>query len=336
MRWIRGLLALTLLFVPAPPVAAQQAPLPDYTVDATAYETGTDGLTPLDVARLQSVTDAVITPDGQHIAHTVRVPADPQDENAPARSHLYVYDVAAEVSIPYATRGTARSIAVRPAHGSITFLDQLDDDETTALYEVPLGGGEAQKLFAFETSISAYAWSPDGQRLAFVAQDPVHETPSTELPYQPEIYEENLAYRFAYVADLAGEAEPQRIALDGHVSAVTWSPAGTRIALKVAPTPLVDDFYMGQRPSTSSTPPRWTRWGPLRTRASSGRWPSARTVRSSRSSPGPTFTTPSTAASSSPRPTAARPPRSRLTSPASSSRYTGRMTRRSASSPARA
>jgi len=246
MRWIGGLLALTLLFVPAPPVAAQQAPLPDHTVDATAYETGTDGLTPLDVARLQSVTDAVITPDGQHIAYTVRVPADPQDENAPARSHLYVYDVAAEVSIPYATRGNARSIAVRPAHGSITFLDQLDDDETTALYEVPLGGGEAQKLFAFETSISAYAWAPDGQRLAFVAQDPDHETPSSDLPYQPEIYEENLAYRFAYVADLAGEAEPQRIARDGHVSAVTWSPAGTRIALKVAPTPLVDDFYMDQ------------------------------------------------------------------------------------------
>ena len=244
MRRTTGVLALLFLLVSALPATAQQAPLPDHTVEATAYESDTEGLTPLDIARLKSVSDAVITPDGQHVAFTVRMPADPQDDNAPASSALYVYDVADDETTPYATRGSVRDIALRPEHGSITFLDQLGDAETTSLYEIPLGGGEAQELVSFETSISAYSWSPDGQRVAFIARDPAHETPESDLPYQPDIYEENLPSSFAYVADLSDGSDAERIDLDGNVSAVSWSPAGTRIALMIAPTPLVDDFYM--------------------------------------------------------------------------------------------
>ena len=247
-HWIGGLVALLLVAVPALPVSAQQAPLPPHLVDVQAYETGTEGLTPQDVARLKSVADAVMTPDGRYVAYTVRVPHDPQKENAPARSELHVYDTEAETSRPYATRGDARSVQVRPQHETITFLDRLDGEETTSLYEAPLAGGEATRLYTFDTSIGTYAWSPDGRRLGFVAQDPEHEEPETDLPYHPEIYEENLAYSFAYVADLGGaqngEAAPRRIEVEGHVSEVTWSPVGNRIALTVAPTPRVDDFYM--------------------------------------------------------------------------------------------
>lgn len=244
MRWTGALLALMLWLTPTFPAQAQEAPdLPDLTVEETAFD-DVEGLTPMEVARLQSVTGAVLSPDGRHVAYTVSVPADPLEENATASYELHVYDVASGTSTPYATRGSARQITFRPDHSTIAFLDRMEGDETTALYEVPLTGGEARKLFEFETSISTYSWAPGGDHVAFVANDPDHEKVASDLPYQPDIYEENPALSFAYVADLSGDAEAQRIEIDGDASEVEWSPAGDRIAVKVAPTPYVDDYYM--------------------------------------------------------------------------------------------
>ena len=248
------------------PVSAQQAPLPNRVVDATGFEEGTDGLTPLDVARIQQVTSVVVTSDGQHAAFTLAVQADPREENAPSRSQVFVLDVESGETTPYATRGNARALAIRPGSNAITFLDRLGDAETTSLYQVPLAGGEAVEIFSFETSISSYDWSPDGQTLAFVASNPDHEEMETDLPYAPEIYEEGLKYAYAYVADLSADdrsaddrsaddrsaddrsagADAQKVSMDGHVSRLAWSPTGDRMAVVAAPTPLVDDFYMDQ------------------------------------------------------------------------------------------
>src|SRR5690606_4231117 len=51
-----------------------------------------------------------------------------------------------------------------------------------------------------------------------------------------------------FPAENGGEsANPRKLELEGAPSEIHWAPVGDRIALALAPTPLVDDFYMSRR-----------------------------------------------------------------------------------------
>ncbi|MCB9292342.1 MAG: S9 family peptidase [Lewinellaceae bacterium] len=205
------------------------------------------GLTADDIARLQTVSSAVISADGQMVAYTVSVPADPYKENKPASYHLYLYNVKTGQSLPFFTRGSVRNVSFRPGHQSVTFLAKMDGDGVTSLYEASLSGGEAQKVYAFETSISQYQWSADGKKLAFIAAEPKKEEKEEgKLPYEPILYEQNLTYARAYTMDW-DKKEPQAIDIAGDFHDIQWNPDGQRLAVAVAPTPLIDDEYMKQR-----------------------------------------------------------------------------------------
>jgi dipeptidyl aminopeptidase/acylaminoacyl peptidase len=130
-----------------------------------------DGLTPLDIAKIEYVSSAVINEAGTKIAYTVVVQADPLKENSSASLKLWLYDVAGKTSIPFITQGSLRDVHFRPNHTTITFLARRDGDSGTSLYEIPLAGGEASKIFEHNTSISSYEWSPDGDKIVFLAKN---------------------------------------------------------------------------------------------------------------------------------------------------------------------
>src|SRR5690606_22051992 len=96
------------------------------TLSAQAQATRT--LTPLDVAALKAVASAAWSDDGNTIAYTIRVQADPLVENKPARAELHLYHVATGASTPFVTRGHVRMVSFRPGHNVITFLNRLDGD----------------------------------------------------------------------------------------------------------------------------------------------------------------------------------------------------------------
>ncbi len=202
-------------------------------------------LSPMDVAMMKMVVSCEISPDGSTIAYGLLDPADPVKDNSRAEVHLYTCNVASGASTPFVTTISVSSVKFRPGHASITFLAKREGDDGTSVYEIPLSGGEAQKLFTHSSSISAYEWHSGGNKLVFVAKVPKEE-PAPELPYQPEVYEENLSLNGAWIGDVNG-GDPIRINTQKHVYDVTWNPAGTRIAFSAAPTPLVDDRYTSNR-----------------------------------------------------------------------------------------
>lgn len=201
-----------------------------------------DGLTPVDISMIEYVSSAVINENGSKVAYTVLKQADPTVENASASLKLWLYDVSSKESAPFITQGSLSSVAFRPNQGTITFLARREGDKVTSLYEIPLAGGEATKIFEHETSISSYEWSPNGKMILFLAKE--RKEKKSTLPYEPIIYEENLLLTKTYIASLDGSVTP--IDLAGQSYAAHWSPSGNKICISAAPTALVDDSYMKQ------------------------------------------------------------------------------------------
>jgi dipeptidyl aminopeptidase/acylaminoacyl peptidase len=204
-----------------------------------------EGLTPLQVAQLEAVTSVAISEDGRYVAYTRSVPADPFERNVTATAQLHLYDRQTGESRPLHTTSSAAAVGFRPGHGTVTFLAVAEQGVPRSVYEVPVTGGTPRRVVEFDRAVQAYAWSPDGARLAFAADEAV-EVPATPLPYRPDFYEENLPQRLGYVVDVAAGGAPREIQHRGSYYDLVWSPGGDRLAVAVAPTPKIDDFYMRQ------------------------------------------------------------------------------------------
>ena len=201
-----------------------------------------EGLTPVDIGKIEYVLSAEINDEGSKVAYTVLKQADPTVENTSASLKLWLYDVKSESSIPFITQGSLRGVSFRPKHNTITFLARRDGDKVTGLYEIPISGGEALKIFEHETSISSYEWSPDGSKILFLAKEKKEK--NSTLPYEPIIYEENLLLTKAHIGTVDGSVDV--IELEGQAYSAHWSPDGSKLSISAAPTALVDDSYMKQ------------------------------------------------------------------------------------------
>jgi dipeptidyl aminopeptidase/acylaminoacyl peptidase len=211
------------------------------------------GLTPLDVARLKSVSEQAISPDGNRVAYVVSVQRDPlKGDSGGAYSELHVVETATGKSRPFITgKSPVGSIGWTPDGKGITFLTKRGDDKNTAIYVIPIDGGEAQKTVEHDTSISSYEWCPDGKRVAFLAKekDDPEKKKLSDKGFNAEGYEEDLKPTRIWIAfaDRGSEEKPRMLDVAGSASEIHWSPDGSQIAAAFAPTPLVDDYYMYRR-----------------------------------------------------------------------------------------
>ncbi len=204
-----------------------------------AAASAADPLTLEQVATLREVTSAKISPDGARIAYTLRVPRTAGvDPDGPAWSELHVTEVAGK-SRPYvAGRVNVGDIAWRPDGAAISFTARLGDDEHTALYEIPIDGGQARRLFEHKEDIGRYAWSADSSRIAFIALEPEPQARAKqrEAGFSQEIYEEDQPARRVFIAGLSPATPPAAIALAGTAWDLAWSPDLSRLLVAVAPT----------------------------------------------------------------------------------------------------
>jgi dipeptidyl aminopeptidase/acylaminoacyl peptidase len=214
-----------------------------------------DSLTPEQVASTQTVGEVEVSPSGIWVAYTVTVPRIPfAEEDGPAWVELHVLDTRDGTSRPY-IEGKVRVSQPRwILNGSeIAFLAKREGDEATSLYTIAPDGGEAHRILTHETNIQSYAFNGHTTRVAFLAADKkskrLEELKNNGIA--PEIYEEDLHFTHVYLAEFdpttktTGEAKA--LALEGNTSFLRYSPVDERLAVAIAPTPLVDDRYMKRR-----------------------------------------------------------------------------------------
>ncbi|MCU0304670.1 MAG: S9 family peptidase [Thermoanaerobaculales bacterium] len=207
-------------------------------------------MTPVDLARIQSITSAKISPDGATVAAVRTVPRELFDEpDGEDWDELYLVDRSGGGARPFVTGAVnVSSVGWRPDGSAVSFLARRGDDEHQRLYLIPTDGGEATPIISLGSPSVGYAWSPDGQRLAVIASAALTDE-EEELAghgFDQEVFEEDFKPLRLFVVELGGDDEPRPLDIDGSVTQVEWSPDGERLAVAVAPTPLVDDRMMLQ------------------------------------------------------------------------------------------
>lgn len=208
---------------------------------------------PHDVETLRAAGSAQISPDGTQVAYTLVVPRTAwKDEDGTPWTELHVLDVASGASRPFVTGKTnVGRIGWMPDSRTIAYLAKRDGDKETALWAIRTDGGESFRVAAIEgTSVSGFSFSPDGREVALIANEPLAKARKEreEKGFKQQVYEEDDRFARVWIAATKeGAGEPRKLEIEGHVHQCVWSPVDARLALAVAPTPLVDDEYMRTR-----------------------------------------------------------------------------------------
>jgi len=208
-------------------------------------------ITPENLARLQSVTQAKVSPTGEFVAYTRSVPREIYvEKDGKDWVELYLVNHKGEERSYINGKVTIKNIQWSADGTLIYFLGKMNDDKQTALYHIAVNGGQAQKVLALKnTNISGYALSKDNKKIALVAKKAKKESLKklSEFGFKAEVYEEELTNKFLYVIDLKVYSKaltPEAWSLKGYIADVHFSPTAQTLLVKTQASALIDDKYM--------------------------------------------------------------------------------------------
>ena len=124
-----------------------------------------------DYAKITSVSDPQISPDGKSIVFVVSRPNLEQDRSD---RELVLIDIAtgAQHVMTYERKGVG-SPRLSPTGDRLAFVavDGTGKDAKPQVFILPLAGGEARKITDAPNGIEQFAWRPNGKEIAYVTSD---------------------------------------------------------------------------------------------------------------------------------------------------------------------
>ncbi|MGB6231464.1 MAG: S9 family peptidase [Litorimonas sp.] len=204
-----------------------------------------------DLGKIATVGNLTVAPDGETVAYTVSRYPDMHSGEADGGSEaqLFLLRPGAEPVQFTSGQGSVSRPHFSPDGETLYFQTRRGDDKTNALYTISLAGGEATKVFQFDTSMGDYAVSPDGDTAYFVAR-PEDEGAGdlAKKGFDAYAYEEDDRLAAVWSVDLDEDEPEAEVFFEGkNVSAIEMSPDGRRLVVAAAPTNLVDDALMKTR-----------------------------------------------------------------------------------------
>ncbi|MBT1451856.1 S9 family peptidase [Glaciecola sp. XM2] len=197
--------------------------------------------------KLINAGNVTVSNDGNFTVYTVSQPRDilAGDKDGTPDTHLYLIRGDGAASKFITAAGGVSALQFSQDGKTLYFKSKRDDDKNTSLYSISLNGGEAVKQFEFETSIGDYAVSPDNSTLYFVANEKDDAEDLKDKGFKAYAYEEDQRLASLWTVNLQdADAQASKLFSGGHVSDIELSASGETLVAAVAPTNLIDDYYM--------------------------------------------------------------------------------------------
>ncbi|MGB3726469.1 MAG: S9 family peptidase [Glaciecola sp.] len=195
---------------------------------------------------LQNAGNITVSSDGDYTAYTLSQPRDVLngDDDGRADTHLYVIPEKGEPVSFVGSKGSVSGLQFSADNKRLYFKTKRDGDKFTSLYAISLAGGEAQKVFSFETSIGDYEVAANNT-LYFVAKEKDDKKDLSKKGFKAYAYEEDQRLNALWSVDLNNnDAKASKLFANGHVTSFDLSSNNSTLVAAVAPTNLIDDFYM--------------------------------------------------------------------------------------------
>ena len=124
-----------------------------------------------DLARLRSVSNPQISPEGERVAYTVRR-VDTAEDRGDTDIWMASWDGSENRRLTSAKESES-SPRWSPDGRRLAFLSSRGDDNgSSQLWLLPRSGGEAEQVTELPEGVDDFAWAPDGKRLVLVVTDP--------------------------------------------------------------------------------------------------------------------------------------------------------------------
>jgi dipeptidyl aminopeptidase/acylaminoacyl peptidase len=205
--------------------------------------------------RFREVSSTAISRDGSLVAFVVREPV-MEEESSEYREQVWLARADGSDLRQLTWRDqSSTSPAFSPDGRTLAFLSKKpggnggngngDEGPRTQVWAMRLDGGEAREVTASESGVTAFAWSPSGDRIAFLAPDPESEEEKQAKKEKRwvEVVDSDFELARLWVTPFDGSAhepaEAKQLGDEGgiHVTDLDWSPDGAAIVLAHQPDP---------------------------------------------------------------------------------------------------
>ena len=168
-------------------------------------------MTPDDVMAVKSVNNARIAPDGKLVLYELAYP-DLKDDQG--RNEIWIAPVGAGVTgvakpRKFTSGRDDRSPEWSPDGQSVAFLGARGataaptsppgERPRAQVYVMPTFGGEAEALTDAKGGVTAFQWSPDSKRIAFVAQVPLSDSDEKKQKDKDDARVVDRDYRYSHL-----------------------------------------------------------------------------------------------------------------------------------------
>lgn len=198
-----------------------------------------------DIMDLHDIGGAVISPDGNMVAYTVRTTD--WDENG-YDTEIWLVRLGAEpFQLTYTNNGSSTSPAWSPDGRWLAF--SADRGSKRQIHLIDPRGGEAWPLTEEKDGVGGFQWSPDGTRIAFTRSEPESDSDKKRVETYGAFAVEDNEYRMSHLwmvelTDTRETVEAERLTESSEftVTGFSWSPDSRQIAFGNQPDPLINSW----------------------------------------------------------------------------------------------